>query len=95
MTIPNAQSNLVQCFMDFMRLIRIESMEGCLAELKMNLSIFPSFLRLCCGIRKIYETNCGSQAGSGMTKLLCSSLFMVFMMLAICLLIEGLLSAIQ
>ncbi len=93
MTVPNVQLSLVLCLVEDMKFTEKESTVGCLAELVKSVSFIPSFTRLSSGMRKMCSTNRESQTGTGMTKLLCSSLFKVFMTLATCLLIEGLLPA--
>ncbi len=95
MTVPKVQSSSVSWLVEVVRLTGMVSMVGHLAALKLSQSFSPSLTRLYCEVRKICGVNHAIHAGSGMTKLLCSSLFMVFMTASSFLSIEGLLSCFQ
>ncbi len=81
MTVENVQSSLVPCFVVVMRLMGMESIVDHMDALKISLSSFPPFTRLCCGIGNMCSMDHKSQAGCRMTKLLCYSLFIVVVMI--------------
>ncbi len=95
MTMPKVQSSLVLFLVEVMRLMGMVPIMGLSVELKMSLSFFPSFTRLCCGMRKMCGINHKIHAGMGVTKLFCSFLFMVFMILLRFFAIKGLFSTVQ
>ncbi len=95
MTVPKVQSSSVPWLVEVMRLTGMASMMGHSAALKMSWSFFLSLTRLCCRVRKMCGVNRAIHAGSGMTKLLRSSLFMVFMTTSSFFAIKGLFSCSQ
>ncbi len=94
-TEPKVQSSSILSMVDVMRLMGIGSLMDPLAALKMSLFFRLSLTRLCCGIRNMCGMNWAIQDGSGTTKLLCSSLFMVFITTSSFFVIDGLLPCCQ
>ncbi len=90
MTVPKVQSSSVPWLVEVMRLTGMVSMVSHLVALKMSPSFLPSLTRLCCGVRKMCGINRAIHVGSGMTKLLCSSLFIVFVTASSFFAMEGL-----
>ncbi len=95
MTVPMVQSSSVPWLVAVMRLTGMASMVDRSAALKMSWSFFLSLTRLCCGVRKMWGMNRAIHAGKGITKLFCSSLFMVFMTASSFLAIKGLFQCFQ